>query len=62
MDGCNAYDPIKLFKYLMLKAMFPASDVDLVASSKTDMTYKCVLGLALEEKVIEPRLLTKFRR
>ena len=49
-DGRNAYDPIKLFKYLMLKAMFPASDVDLVARSKTDMAYKYFLGLAPEDE------------
>ncbi|WP_270583206.1 IS1182 family transposase [Enterococcus raffinosus] len=61
-DGRNAYDPIKLFKYLMLKAMFPASDVDLVARSKTDMAYKYFLGLAPEDEVIDPSLLTKFRR
>lgn len=61
-DGRNAYDPIKLFKYLMLKAMFPASDVDLVARSKTDMAYKYFLGLAPEDEVVDPSLLTKFRR
>lgn len=42
-DIRNAYDPIKLFKYLMLKAIFPASDMDHVARSKTDMATSIFL-------------------
>lgn len=60
--GRGAIDPIILFKYLLLKAMHPASDRDLVARSYTDMSYKYFLGFNPEDDVIDPSLLTVFRR
>ena len=60
--GRTAVDPIILFKYLLLKTMNPASDRDLVARSYTDMSYKYFLGLNPEDDVIDPSLLTVFRR
>lgn len=35
--GRVAVDPVILFKYLLLKTMYPASDRDLVARSYTDV-------------------------
>lgn len=60
--GRGAVDPIVLFKYLILKTIHPASDRDLVARSYTDMSYKYFLGLMPEDEVIDPSLLTVFRR
>ena len=60
--GRSAEDPVRMFKYLMLKAMHPASDVDLVKRAYTDMSYKFFLGLNPEDDVIDPSLLSKFRR
>lgn len=60
--GREAIDPIILFKYLLLKTMHPVSDRDLIARSRTDMTYKYFLGLRPEDDVIDPSLLTVFRR
>lgn len=60
--GRGAVDPIVLFKYLLLKTIYPASDRDLVARSYTDMSYKFFLGLNPEDDVIDPSLLTVFRR
>lgn len=60
--GRVAVDPVMLFKYLLLKIMHPASDRDLVARSYTDMSYKYFLGLNPEDDVIDPSLLTVFRR
>ena len=60
--GRSAEDPVRMFKYLMLKAMHPASDVDLVGRAYTDMQYKFFLGLNPEDDVIDPSLLSKFRR
>ena len=51
-----------MFKYLMLKAIHPASDEDLVKRAYTDMSYKFFLGLNPEDDVIDPSLLSKFRR
>lgn len=62
VDGRNACNPIMLFKYLILKALHPESDKDLVNHSKTDMAYKYFLGLNPEDDVIDPSLLSKFRR
>ena len=58
----SAEDPVRMFKYLMLKAMHPASDEDLVKRAYTDMSYKFFLGLNPEDDVIDPSLLSKFRR
>lgn len=60
--GRGAKDPVMLFKYLILKAMHPASDRELVERSYTDMAYKYFLGLMPEDDVIDPSLLTVFRR
>ncbi len=61
-NGRNAIDPIRMFKYLLLKAIFELSDVDLVERSKYDMSFKYFLGMAPEDSVIDPSSLTKFRK
>lgn len=60
--GRGAVNPIMMFKYLLLKAMYPVSDVGLVKRAYTDMAYKYFLGLNPEDPVIESSTLTKFRR
>lgn len=60
--GRGAVNPIMMFKYLLLKAMYPVSDVGLVKRAFTDMSYKYFLGLNPEDSVIESSTLTKFRR
>ena len=59
--GRVALDPILLFKYLLLKIIYPASDVDVVDRSRYDLSYKYFLGLMPEDNVINPSTLTKFR-
>ena len=61
-NGRNAVDPIRLFKYLLLKSIFDLSDIDVVERSKYDMSFKYFLNMAPEEGVIDPSLLTKFRK
>lgn len=61
-NGRNAIPPIRMFKYLLLKAIFDVSDVDVVERSKYDMSFKYFLDLAPEDPVIDPSSLTKFRR
>ena len=61
-NGRNAIAPTRMFKYLLLKAIFDLSDVDIVERSKYDMSFKYFLDMAPEEEVIEPSSLTKFRR
>ncbi|GGB63836.1 hypothetical protein GCM10011409_46110 [Lentibacillus populi] len=61
-NGRNAIDPIRMFKYLLLKTIYDLSDVDIVERSKYDMSFKYFLGMAPEEPVIEPSSLTKFRK
>lgn len=61
-NGRNAIDPIRMFKYLLLKAIFELSDVDIVERSKYDMSFKYFLHMAPEDPVIDPSSLTKFRR
>ncbi|NRF91343.1 transposase, partial [Paenibacillus frigoriresistens] len=45
-NGRNAIDPIRMFKYLLLKAIFDLSDVDIVERSRYDMSFKYFLGMA----------------
>lgn len=61
-NGRNAIDPIRLFKYLLLKSIYDLSDQDVVERSMFDMSFKYFLGMAPEEEVINPSTLTKFRR
>lgn len=61
-NGRNAISPIRMFKYLLLKAIHDVSDVDLVERSKYDMSFKYFLDMAPEDEVIDPSSLTKFRR
>lgn len=61
-NGRAAVPPIRMFKYLMLKAIFELSDVDVVERSKYDMSFKYFLDMAPEDSVIEPSSLTKFRK
>jgi len=61
-NGRNAINPIRMFKYLLLKSIFDLSDVDIVERSKYDMSFKYFLDMAPEEVVIEPSSLTKFRK
>lgn len=61
-NGRGAIDPIRMFKYLLLKTIFDLSDVDVVERSKYDMSFKYFLDMAPEEDVINPSSLTKFRK
>ncbi|VTQ86034.1 IS1182 family transposase [Hathewaya histolytica] len=61
-NGRGAIDPIRMFKYLLLKTIFNISDVDVVERSKYDMSFKYFLDMAPEEDVINPSSLTKFRK
>jgi len=61
-NGRKAIDPIRMFKYLLLKIIHDLSDVDIVERSKYDMSFKYFLNMAPEDPVIEPSSLTKFRK
>jgi transposase len=62
-NGRNAIDPIRMFKYLLLKNIYNLSDVDLVERSRYDMSFKYFLGMSPEETdLIDSSSLTKFRR
>jgi transposase len=61
-NGRNAINPIRMFKYLLLKTIFDLSDIDVVERSKYDMSFKYFLEMAPEEDVIDSSSLTKFRK
>lgn len=61
-NGRHAESPIRMFKYLLLKAIYDMSDVGVVERSMFDMSFKYFLGMAPEEGVIHPSSLTKFRK
>lgn len=61
-NGRNAVHPIRMFKYLLLKTIYTLSDADLVDRARVDMSFKYFLEMAPEDGVIDPSLLTHFRR
>lgn len=61
--GRTSEDVIRMFKYLLLKSYFKLSDRGLVERTETDLLFKYFLGYEPEEtKLINPSLLTVFRR
>lgn len=61
-NGRMAVDPVRMFKYLLLKTIYDLSDVDVVERSMVDMSFKYFLDMAPEDNVINPSSLTKFRK
>lgn len=61
-NGRIAEDPIRMFKYLMLKTIYTLSDVDVVEHSRYDLSFKYFLGMMPEDDVINPSSLCKFRK
>ena len=61
--GRTCEDIVRMFKYLLLKSYFKLSDRGLVERTETDLLFKYFLGYDPEEtKLINPSLLTIFRR
>ena len=60
--GRPAKEPEMMFKLMFLKKLYDLSDERLVSSSGTDMAYKYFLGLDPEAGMIDPSLMTKFRK
>lgn len=61
-NGRPAEDPVRMFKYLMLKCLNPMSDADLVERAMYDLSYKYFLGINPEDDVIDSSTLSKFRK
>lgn len=61
--GRTCEDVIRMFKYLLLKSYYNLSDRGLVERTRTDLLFKYFLDYEPEEtKLINPSLLTVFRR
>ncbi len=60
--GRPAKEPGMMFKLLFLKKLYDLSDETLISSAQTDMAYKFFLDLEPEAKMVDPSLLTKFRK
>ena len=61
--GRTCEDIVRMFKYLLLKSYFKLSDRGLVERTETDLLFKYFLDYDPEEtKLINPSLLTVFRR
>ena len=61
-NGRTAESPVRMVKFLPLKCNYDISDVDVVEHSRFDMTFKYFLDMSLDEEVINPSSLTKFRK
>jgi transposase len=60
--GRPAKEPEMMFKLIFLKKIYDLSDERLISSAQTDMAYKYFLDLDPESEMIDPSLLTKFRK
>jgi transposase len=60
--GRPAKEPEMMFKLMFLKKVYDLSDERLISSAQTDMAYKYFLDLDPEDEMIDPSLLTKFRK
>ena len=60
--GRPAKEPEMMFKLMFLKKVYDISDERLIGSAQTDMAYKYFLNLDPEAEMIDPSLLTKFRK
>lgn len=60
--GRPATEPELMFKLMFLKRLYDVSDVRLIAQAQTDMAYKYFLNLEPEAPMIDPSLMTKFRK
>ena len=60
--GRPAKEPEMMFKLMFLKKLYDLSDERLVSSAQTDMAFKYFLDLEPEAAMIDPSLLTKFRK
>lgn len=62
-NGRTAENPIRMFRYLLLKVICDLSDAAVVRRAKTDLLFKYFLDLAPEEtNLIDPSSLCKFRK
>jgi len=62
-NGRTAIDPIRMFRYLLLKVIYDLSDAAVVERSLTDLSFKYFLDMAPEEtNMIDPSSLAKFRK
>lgn len=60
--GRPAKEPEMMFKLMFLKKLYDLSDESLISNANHDMSYKYFLGLDPEDKLVDPSLLTKFRK
>lgn len=60
--GRKAEDPVRMFKYLLLKCMYELSDRGVMERAQSDMAFKLFLDITPEAPVPDPSLLSKFRR
>lgn len=60
--GRPAKEPEMMFKLMFLKKLYDLSDERLISSAQTDMAFKYFLDLDPEAPMINPSLLTKFRK
>ncbi|MDR2502300.1 MAG: transposase [Oscillospiraceae bacterium] len=60
--GRPAKEPAMIFKLMFLNKIYDLSDERLIGSAQTDMAYRYFLGLDPESEMIDPSLLTKFRK
>ena len=60
--GRPAKEPEMMFKLMFLKKLYDLSDERLISSAQTDMAFKYFLDLEPESPMVDPSLLTKFRK
>lgn len=60
--GRGAHDPVRLIKYLILKAHHGLSDEAVIRQTQVNLAFRFFLGLSADSVLPEPSLLCQFRQ
>ena len=61
LTGRPAYDPVIIFKMLLLQFYHPASDAKLEERANTDLAYRLFLGIPIPGKIPDESTLSRYR-
>jgi len=60
--GCVGYDPVMLFKLLVLERLYDLSDGEAVHMASDSLSFRAFLGLLASDRVPDDTTLVKFRK
>ncbi len=59
--GRSSKDPIMMVKIFLLEYLYNLSDLGVVDRIKTDIVFRCFLGLSIDDPVVDDTIISHFR-